>query len=138
MGARGKTSTAALTVLASGGITAVQRPMAPDHLTDEQAEEWLEVVNRMPAEWFPRESHGLLAQYCCHVVQARYVSQMLGSLMAEEQKDGWLMDYDRLLKMQERESRSMAALARGMRMTQQSTYTQRKSKGTAIKKPHQM
>jgi hypothetical protein len=66
------------------------------------------------------------------------VSQMLGSLMAEEQKDGWLMDYDRLLKMQERESRSMAALARGMRMTQQSTYTQRKSKGTAIKKPHQM
>ena len=138
MGARGKTSTAALSVVAPGGITAIERPSPPADLTDEQAEEWLEVVNRMPADWFPRESHRLLAQYCCHAIQARYVSQMIGNLMAEEQKDNWLADYDRLLKMQERESRAMTALARGMRMTQQSSYSKHQGKGSSVKKPHMM
>jgi hypothetical protein len=116
---RGRNSGASLeTVLSVTGKPA--RPAAPARLTPAEAEVWKSVVAAMPAVWFPRESHGLLAQYCCHVIQARYVSQMIGSLMAEEQKDGWLMDYDRLLKMQERESRAMTALARGMRMTQQS------------------
>jgi hypothetical protein len=144
MGARGKKSVAALSVIAPAGITAVQRPEAPADLTAEQAEEWLEVVNRMPADWFPRETHRLLVQYCCHVVQARYVAQMIGSLLTEEsgdldfQKDNWLADYDRLLKMQEREGRAMTALARGMRMTQHSAHTNKKGRGSVVKKPHQM
>jgi hypothetical protein len=138
MGARGKKSVASLSVVAPGGIAAIERPEAPADLTDEQAAEWLNVVNRMPADWFPAETHRLLAQYCCHAVQARYVSQMISNLLAEEQTNNWLLDYDRLLKMQERESRAMTALARGMRITQQSTYSKHQGKGSGFKKPHQM
>jgi hypothetical protein len=47
------------------------------HLTDEQATEWWAVVNRLPADWFPRETHALLIQYCRHVVSARRVAQLL-------------------------------------------------------------
>jgi len=35
-------------------------------LTDEQAEEWRAVVSRMAADWFPRETHGMLLAYCRH------------------------------------------------------------------------
>ena len=33
--------------------------------------EWCAVVNRMPADWFPRETHGMLVQYCRLIVGAR-------------------------------------------------------------------
>jgi hypothetical protein len=42
----------------------------PD-LTDEQAAEWGAVVDRLPVDWFLRETHGLVAQYCGHVRTTR-------------------------------------------------------------------
>jgi hypothetical protein len=42
------------------------RPEPPEDLTEEQAAEWSAVVDRLPADWFPRETHGLLARYCRH------------------------------------------------------------------------
>lgn len=52
------------------GMSAITRPDPPDEyrLSDEQTAEWWSVVNRMPADWFPRETHALLAQFCRHVV----------------------------------------------------------------------
>jgi hypothetical protein len=40
-------------------------------LTEDQAAEWRAVVDRLPNDWFPRETHGMLAQFCRHVCTAR-------------------------------------------------------------------
>jgi hypothetical protein len=107
-------------------VEAIQRPDAPYDLTDEQAQEWWAVVARMPADWFPRETHALLSQYCRHVVSARRVAQLIAAEEAKDELD--IEAYDRLGKMAERESRVLASLATKMRISQQSTYDQSKSK----------
>lgn len=115
---RGRKSAAALAIAENHLCEAIKRPDAPYDLSDEEAEEWWAVVNRMPADWFPRETHGMLAQYCRHVVRARRVAQ----LVHEEEKLQFDLDrYDQLLKMQERESRIMSSLATRMRISQQAT-----------------
>lgn len=73
----------------------------------------------MPADWFPRETHGMLTQYCRHVVAARRVAQLISK--AEKSKTLDLEEYDRLLKMQEREGRAISSLSTRMRISQQAT-----------------
>lgn len=136
MAARGRKSAASQSVVSLASVQATHRPEPPDELTDEQAVEWRDVTNRLPAEWFPRETHGLLAQYCRHVVAARRVAQLID---AEEAKEDFDIEvYDRLLKMQEREGRALSSLATRMRISQQSTFDKEKSKkgrGASVKKP---
>lgn len=118
MAKRGRVSAASLEV-ATVSAEIVARPDAPYDLTDEQTQEWWAVVNRMPADWFPRETHGMLSQYCRHVVAARRVAQLVGK--AEKAKTLDLDEYDQLLKMQEREGRAISSLATRMRISQQAT-----------------
>ena len=116
------------------GVEAVQRPDAPYDLTDEQTEEWWAVVNRMPADWFPRETHGLLAQYCRHVVAARRVSQLITAAEGADELD--VLTLDRLYKMQEREGRALSSLANRMRLTHQATKrVETTRKPSMVKKP---
>lgn len=148
MGTRGRTSAAALSVISGGGIETVRRPDPPRELTDDEAVEWRAVVNRLPADWFPTETLPLLAQYCRHTVAARRVATMieqLDNLMGAEVKSGGnpaevvmssAKAVDRLLKMQERESRCLSSLATKMRISQQTTYDKSRKKGSvAPKKP---
>ena len=44
-------------------IEVTSRPDAPYDLTDEQSKVWWSVVDRLPADWFPRETHPLLSQF---------------------------------------------------------------------------
>jgi hypothetical protein len=131
MGTRGRKSAASLTVAAP--VQSLERPDAPYDLTDEQSDEWWAVVNRMPADWFPRETHALLASYCRHVVSARRISQLI--VDAEKSKVIDVDVLDKLYKMQERESRAISSLATRMRLTQQTTYDKSKKKGTQAKNP---
>lgn len=133
MGIRGRKSAASLTVITPDGVETNRRPLPPAELNDEQAAEWIAVVNRLSADWFPRESHSMLALYCRHVVSARRVAQLIAA--TESEKDIDLEKYDRLLKMQERESRAISSLATRMRMSQQSTYDPRRKKALTQKKP---
>lgn len=134
MGTRGRTSAAELSVISGGGIETVRRPSAPDELTDEQSEEWRAVVNRMPADWFPRETHGMLAQYCRHVVAARRCAQLVVEIENAEAFD--MGAYDKALKMQEREGRAISSLATRMRISQQATVRAEKArKPSMVKKP---
>jgi hypothetical protein len=88
----------------------------------------------MPADWFPRETHGMLAQYCRHVVAARRVAQLVAQAETSDPLD--LEVYDRLLKMQEREGRALSSLATRMRISQQATVrAEQAHKPGAIKKP---
>jgi hypothetical protein len=142
MGTRGRTSAAALAVATKSNVVEIMpRPEAPVDLTDDQAEEWMSVVERMPADWFPRETHGMLAQYCRHIVAARRVAQIIDTLEEEVAKGGAeailtaTKGFDRLYKMQEREGRAISSLATKMRLSQQSTYDKSKKKPVAARKP---
>ena len=124
---RGRKS--ALSVVGGSGISAIERPQPLPELTPEQRNEWIQVVNALPADWFPAETHGVLAQYCRHLVTARHVAQMISDMESNKEID--VNEYDKLLKMQERESRIGVSLATKMRITQQATYDREKVKGTS-------
>lgn len=129
---RGRKSRAELEVV-KHDYEVIPRPRAPADLTPDQSEEWRRIVNRLPADWFPGETHAVLAQYCRHAVAARRVAQLIAS--AEQDSDLDVDQYDKLLKMQERESRALASLGTKMRMTQQGTSTHRARKGNMVQKP---
>ena len=115
---RGRKSAAELAL--APVVEIVQRPGAPDELTDEEAREWEAIVARMPGDWFSRETWPLLVQLCRHTVAARRVAQLVHQ---EEQSDDFNLAYwDRLLRAQERQSALLMSLATKMRLTQQSRY----------------
>ena len=132
MGVRGRQSVASLSIVGVSSVERFERAQPPHELTPEQADEWRAVVERMPAEWFPRETHAMLAQYCRHVVRANRVAQLVARCEGNDEFD--LKEYDTLLKMQERESRCIASLATRMRITQQTVYDKSKKRGSSISK----
>lgn len=132
MGIRGRRSAASLAIIGSANVEIIPRPSPPNELTDDQAHEWRAIVNSLPAEWFRRETHGMLAQLCRHVIAARKVADLIAAAEADPETD--IENYDRLLKMQEREGRAMSSLATRMRISQQTTYDKSKKKPTSAKK----
>lgn len=107
-------------------VQVVERLRPTHDLTDEEVEVWVGVVGAEPADWFSPTNAPLLGQYCRHVVQARRVAELLEKATGD--KDLSVEDYDRLLKMQDRESRAIASLATKMRLAQQSTTNHRGNK----------
>jgi len=120
-----------ITVISRNGIETLARPKPPAELTKEQAVEWTAIVDRLPADWFRRESHPQLVQYCRHIITARHMAQ----LIEQDENSPAPFDigrYDALLRMQTRETVNIARLATAMRLTQQAKYTT-KAAGTASK-----
>lgn len=109
MGTRGRKSAAELSIVGNTGTQVVRRPSAPKDLTTEQAHEWRQVVNSLPADQYGAEMHSILAAYCRHAVSQRHIGQLIEKCESADEFN--IRDYDRLLKMQERESRCMASLA---------------------------
>ncbi len=126
-----------MAVIASGGLTVgqVERPKPPAELTQAQATEWNAIVSRLPPDWFPRESHGLLMQY----VRRHATAQRVAAMVDECERGGIdeLRHYDRLLRMQDRETKALMALATKLRITQQSTISKKRQKPVEVKKPWQ-
>lgn len=118
---RGRKSAAKLAVVTpiSG-----QRPRAPRELTKAEAEIWKATVATKPADWFRPDSWPLLTSYCRHAVMVDRLTQDINRLptMSDDADNGVKMLglLDKLLAMRERETRSMSALARAMRLTHQS------------------
>jgi len=133
----GRVSAASLAVVPCIDGELIRRPRPLPELNAEQAVEWRVVVDALPADWFRPETFGLLAQYCRHRVAARRVAALIASA---ESDDGELDigNYDRLLKMQEREGRAISSLATKMRISQQTTFDKSKKKGTLQAKPWEM
>jgi hypothetical protein len=120
-----------------------KRPDPPEDLTDEQAVEWRKVVDRLPPDWFPAESHQLLVAYVRHVVNARVIAGKIAAFDRAwlDDPDGLLM-FDKLTMMGEREGRAISSLATRMRLTQQSrfqktTATVKASDPNSTRKPWQ-
>ena len=137
MAKRGRKSAAALTVVPSPDpavIERVERPRPPARLNEAEREIWVGVVNSLPADWFDGATGSVLEQYCAHVVQARRIGDLIEQ--AAEDSDLRIGDYDRLLRMRERETRAMVSLATKMRITQQRTRNHRGNKAiVGVRKP---
>lgn len=140
MGARGPRSNNQLTTVTSLALR-IGRPTPPEDLTAEQAEVWRVVVERMPPDYFPRETHETLAAYCRHVSRARLLSHALDRCESKhlETIDG-LDHYRKMATAAERETRAVLACARSMRITQQAridpeTASRRAKSGTSTPKP---
>lgn len=125
---RGRVSSAELEVAPVTPMGIVERVKPPHDLTDEQVEVWRAVVDAEPADHFTPSTIPMLTQYCRHVVCARQIAE----LMERAAADMDLNAFDKLLQMQDRESRVMSMLATKMRLSQQATTNHR---GNKIKKP---
>lgn len=136
---RGRKGLAALMAPGAGGVTAlVGRPDAPLDLTPEQSDEWRQIVDGLPADWFPRETWPLLAQFCRHTVTARRVAQLIDAETARPEVD--VASIDKLMAMQARETASLKTLASAMRLSQQAARTDgaaatAKRGGRTVKRP---
>jgi hypothetical protein len=130
MGKRGPKSGASLAIRPVTPIEKTPRPAPPRELSDEEGEEWCAIVDRLPADWFARETHALLVQYCRHIVAARRISQLIAAIQAVEKAEDFnFKAYHDALKMQQRESGILASLATKMRISQQSSYDKSRKKG---------
>lgn len=118
---RGRKSAGELAV--ASPVKVHTRPEAPVELTPEQADVWVAVVDRMPADWFADETFPLLCQYCRHTIEARRLAQLIDQECARGETD--VPAYLELLKAQQRETASLKAMAAAMRISQQSTRTER-------------
>ena len=110
MAQRGRKSAESQALAAMTDAVRVERPDAPYDLTDEQASEWRRVVSAKDADHFTAELWGMLADYCRHTVEARHIAQLIESCKADQEAFD-LLEYDRLCKMRERETRAAAAMA---------------------------
>lgn len=113
-------SAAALAVTPVIDAGKADRLRAPAHISDAERTVWLEVVSDQPADAFSPTHAPLLELYCRHVVQARVIADQITAF-----EPAWLNDdeglkrYDRLLAMNERESRAASSLATRLRITRQ-------------------
>ena len=124
---RGRPSAAALAIVPPADLLDRGRPPAPRDLIAAQAAEWEAIVKRLPPDWFPRETHGLLADYCRHVVRSRKIAKLIEVLESKQSVN--VEDYDKLARMADRETKAILGLAQKMRISQLSTYDKSKGKG---------
>lgn len=120
---RGPPAIGDLTVRSEVQVIERQRP--PPDLNDEETEVWAAVVCAEAADWFTPATTPMLAQYCRHVIHAKRVAELISRTLDDLENPPSISEYDKLLKMQERESRAIASLATKMRLSQQSTRTHR-------------
>lgn len=120
---RGPKSSAEKAVVIAGSFG--RRPDPPAELTDRQAEIWRDTVSSEAADFFATAAQrALLCDYCRH----RESSETVNGIIATFKPD-WLKAsegakrFKDLLKMREMETRAAAAMARALRLTNQSRYT---------------
>jgi hypothetical protein len=114
---RGRKSAASLAVpRIAGPVDRIERPDAPYNLSDLAAAEWRAIVNRLPADYFPRETWPMLAQLCRHIVASDRLGMLITAL--EGPDGGWEVEHWlKLLAAQERESRAISSLCGRMRLS---------------------
>ena len=124
MGARGK-KTGRQIVAQRAAVAVMERPKPPLDLTPAQSDEWVDVVNVMPADWFSPENYPLLSQYCRHIVNARHIAQLI-----DQECSGPEMDprrYSDLLATQHKQTNALKTLASALRLSPHARYDTQKA-----------
>jgi len=106
------------------------RHQPPADLPKRAADIWRQTVGSMRADWFSAESLPMLRAYCVHSVRAEELEAR-----ADELRD-CLPDYDRALKMLDREHRAALALARSLRLTKQAQADPKRAGNQKQQAPH--
>jgi hypothetical protein len=108
---RGRKSAASQTLIAAS-TDVDPRPTPPETLTDEEACEWIAIVNSLPADYFAKPAQATLAQFCRHVIIARRLAELIRAC-------GKKFDarYRTLLREHRAETATVMALLRSMRLT---------------------
>jgi len=78
------------------------------------------VVNTKPADWFTADTLPLLRSYVRHCYQAAKIDYEMDKVIEKDFTSELVERFEKLHKMRERESAKIMALARSMRLTQQS------------------
>jgi len=132
----GRRSAAALAVVPQA-LEVMERPRPPSDLGEEETAVWRAIVVQEAADWFTAATLPLLAQYCRHTVHARRVALLLETMVDRLQAEGMrlVLEYDVLLKIQDRESKAMMLLARSMRLTQQTSRHDKSRKTQVLNTP---
>jgi hypothetical protein len=119
MKSRGRKSAEAQALaLLAQPVEQIQRPDAGYDLSDEATAEWWKIVNRMPASWFPAETHAALTQLCRLIVRCRRLAQLAEQMEKSEDFDA--AEYRALIKAEGDASRVVLSLMTKLRLTQQS------------------
>jgi len=101
-----------------------KRPEPPGSLSEEQAATWHGIVSCLPVDWFNGASLPLLEAYVRHIAVAGVIDRQIDQFKPEWLKeDDGLTRYKKLLDMRANQSSVLLALARSMRLTNQSRYT---------------
>ena len=119
MGVRGRKPAADLAIVR---IDPDRLPKPVPGLTKEQAAEWVALVPNLVD--VSRGRWPLIEAYCKHTVALRHVGQLIEDL--ESSPDFNIGDYDKLLKMQERESNRLGSLSIRLGIAQSTAYERRK------------
>ena len=99
-----------ISVVNNSKVLVLPRAKPPAELTSDQAREWTDLTNRMPADYFGAEHYPLMVQWCRQVVAARQIALLIAQESARD--DVNVPVYLQLLKQQEVESRAITALSR--------------------------
>ena len=102
------------------------RPKAPDELQPDEAAEWNRIVDRLPTDWFPAETHPILIQLCRQICTARRIAANLAAVENEPRDEngwrlkGWGERYREQVRLQNQTSMVIANLSVKLRLTKSS------------------
>lgn len=116
-------------------LNRIERPLPPRELSDEEIEVWRSIVEQEAADWFTAATLPLLTQYCRHVIHAKRIAELIEHTINSSDVMPWIEEYDKLLRLQDRESKAIAMLARNMRLTQQSSRHDKSRKTQPLRAP---
>jgi len=107
-------------------------PEPPAELTETQAQAWRAIVATKPHDWFGPDTYPLLMEYVRAIQSARVIAEAIERFdpACLLQEDG-LDLFERLNRMQDAKSGTLARLATKMRLAQQSRYDKQAANGKA-------
>ena len=109
-------------------VSKVERLRPPNELTDEQREEFIRIVDKMPADWFSAGNVPALVQLCRHIVMARRFAQLIEEIISGPgEMHVKLAAMESLAKAQQQESRLINSLMASLRLTPQAIQPSRTS-----------
>lgn len=92
----------------------IPRPQPPAELSADERGHWVDLVNALPAGYFPQATLGVVRQYCRHMTVAAHLAELRHK--CEAGKFSW-QRYKGLIKEQRAESLIIQNLLRSMRLT---------------------
>jgi hypothetical protein len=103
----------------------MDRPEPSENLEPDEAKIWRKIVNMMPPDWFPGETHTLLERYCKHIAELSFIDKVMVDIKKAKKPN--MVEWRRMAHLRRQEDKIVAMLATKMRLAQQSSYNKANS-----------